>query len=89
MPILTALAGAVTDVIPAAPGWRVDVYAPAEVEGVPVASAVVAWASIADPDTAGGIRLVPMFLAAGRAWTPDQFKAAYGQTLDVRVAPAQ
>ncbi|NEA52437.1 hypothetical protein [Streptomyces sp. SID10815] len=89
MPILVASAGTVADVIPAAPGWRVDMYSPERVDGVPVASAVVAWASIADPDEPGGVRLDPVFLAGGRAWTPDQFRAAYGQQLDVRVAPAQ
>lgn len=88
MPILTALVGAVTGMIPAAPGFRVDVYAPSGTPtgAAPVPSAVVAWASIADSDQEGGVRLDPVFLADGRAWTPDQFRAAYGPLLEVRVA---
>ncbi|CAK7288542.1 conserved hypothetical protein [Streptomyces misionensis JCM 4497] len=88
MPILTTLSGAVTDVIPAGPGFRVNVYASSgtPVGAVPVPSAVVAWASIADPDQAGGVRLDPVFLADGRAWTPDQFRATYGPLLEVTVA---
>ncbi|MGW2594743.1 hypothetical protein ACWCXC_31375 [Streptomyces sp. NPDC001515] len=33
----------------------------------------------------GGARVEPVFLAAGRAWTPDQYRAAYGQALSVDV----
>lgn len=90
MPILLASSGAVTDVIPAAAGFRVDVHAPSgtPVDTVPVPSAVVAWASIADLEKAGGVRVDPVFLAGGQVWTPDQFRAAYGPQLEVTVASA-
>lgn len=79
--------GEIRTVVPAAPGWRVMVAAPAgtDVTGVPYASTVVAWAQIADAKAAGGSRLEPVFLADGRAWTPDQFRAAYGAVLEVSV----
>jgi hypothetical protein len=76
--------------LPAAPGLGVQVTAPvgADVEGVPPASLVVAWAVIEDVEAPGGARLDPVFLAAGQAWTPDQYRAAYGQQLAFRVVRA-
>ncbi|MGW0578606.1 hypothetical protein ACWD25_22155 [Streptomyces sp. NPDC002920] len=55
---------------------------------MPAPSDVVAWATIAAPDSVGGARVEPVFLADGRAWTPDQYRAAYGQQLTVRVIMA-
>jgi hypothetical protein len=41
-----------------------------------------------DPAAVGGMRLDPVFLAAGRAWTPDQFRAVYGELIALEVASA-
>ena len=81
---------AVTGIVPAAPGFRVMVSAATreDAEGVPAASDVVGWATVADAGSPGGVRVDPVFLAGGRPWTPDQYRAAYGQTLDVRVGRA-
>lgn len=49
---------------------------------------VVGWALVADEEAVGGARVDPVFLAAGRAWTPDQFQAAHGQHLGVVVGQA-
>lgn len=78
---------AVTGIVPAAPGFRVMVSAATreDAEGVPAASDVVGWATVVDGEAVGGLRVDPVFLADGRAWTPDQYRAAYGQALDVRV----
>lgn len=80
-------AGSIVGVLPAFDGLSVQVLAPAgtDTAGVPTAGGVVAWALVADPESVGGARLDPAFLAAGRAWTPDQYRAAYGQQLTVRV----
>lgn len=61
--------------------------APPDVDttGIPAPSDVIGWVLVADPEQAGGARVDPVFLAAGRAWTPDQYRAAYGRELDVRV----
>lgn len=82
---------AVTAIVPASLGFRVTVRAATEreAEGAPAPSDVVAWAAVADPGAAGGVRVDPVFLADGRAWTPDQYRAIYGQRLDVRVGRAQ
>jgi len=93
MPLLTeaSAVGAITGIVPAAPGWRVEVSAPpdSDVSGVAVPSDVVAWALVGDEAELGGARVDPVFLADGRAFTPDQFRAAYGQQLTVRVAPVR
>jgi hypothetical protein len=49
---------------------------------------VVAWATVADLDKAGGVRIDPVFLADGRTWTPDQFRAVYGVALELKVLPS-
>ncbi|MGW2113807.1 hypothetical protein [Streptomyces zhihengii] len=74
----------------ATPGLAVEVLAPqgTNIDGVPAASVVVAWAVIDDGDTPGGARLDPVFLAAGQAWTPSQYRAAYGENLTVCVRRA-
>ncbi|WP_428956236.1 hypothetical protein [Streptomyces sp. cg35] len=79
--------GSIAGALPAQTGLRVDVTAPAGTDGgnIPAGGAVVAWVLVADSGVAGGARLDPVFLAAGQAWTPDQYRAAYGQALDVRV----
>ncbi|MFJ8923843.1 hypothetical protein ACIREK_30750 [Streptomyces sp. NPDC102415] len=81
-------AGGITGVLPAFAGLRVDVAAPAgvDVAGVPGGGPVVGWVLIVDEEAPGGARVDPVFLAAGRAWTPDQYRAAYGQQLTARVA---
>lgn len=94
MPIITdsepGQPGVIGGIIPAAPGWRVDVYAPQGTEAgdAPVPSLVVAWALVADESTPGGSRIDPVFVADGRAWTPDQYRATYGQALQVQLARA-
>ncbi|MEV4041414.1 hypothetical protein [Streptomyces sp. NPDC049744] len=73
--------------LPTVPGLVVQVTAPpgTETTGVPPGGVVVGWALIADEGAPGGARLDPLFLAAGRAWTPDQFRTAYGQQFGVVV----
>lgn len=80
-------AGGVLGMVPAFDGLRVDVTAPAgtDTAGVPGGGPVVGWVLVADEQAAGGARVDPAFLAAGRAWTPDQFRAAHGQGLGVLV----
>lgn len=88
MPLITQQAASVlpiAGIVAAPPGLRVDAYAPAAAVGVPTPSTVVAWALFVDPDAVGGMRLDPVFLASGRAWTPDQFRAAYGLDIDLKV----
>jgi hypothetical protein len=48
---------------------------------------VVAWATVTDPDQPGRVRVDPVFLADGRTWTPDQFRAVYGAQLELKVVP--
>ncbi|MBT2426145.1 hypothetical protein J7F02_10760 [Streptomyces sp. ISL-112] len=71
--------------VPAFAGLRADVTAApgAETSGVPGGGAVVGWVLVADEAAVGGARVDPVFLAAGRAWTPDQFREAHGQHLGV------
>lgn len=80
--------GAVVGMVPAFPGLRADVTAEpgTETAGVPGGGVVVGWALVADEQAVGGARVDPVFIAAGRAWTPDQYRAAYGQQLDMHVA---
>lgn len=88
MPLITeesAPALPVAGIVAAAPGLRVEASAPAAVRGVPTPSTVVAWALFVDPASTGGMRLDPVFLAGGRAWTPDQFRAAYGASIEIKV----
>ncbi|SCD43755.1 hypothetical protein GA0115253_100478 [Streptomyces sp. Termitarium-T10T-6] len=91
MPLMVRpeVAGSVVGMVPAFDGLRVDVTAPAgtDVSRVPSGGPVVGWVLVADEGAVGGARVDPVFLAAGRAWTPDQFQAAYGQHLGVVVTP--
>lgn len=84
-------AGSIVGVLPAMPGLGVQVSAPAgaDVEGVPAAGALVGWVLVADPVAIGGARLDPVFLADGRAVTPDQYRDAYGEQFTVRIGRAQ
>jgi hypothetical protein len=77
----------VTAIVPATPGLRVEAYAPRDspTAGIPTPYSVVAWAQLADAGSVGGVRVDPVFLADGRAWTPDQFRARYGDQVDLRV----
>lgn len=79
--------GDIVGVLPASEGLRVQVAAPAGTDpsGIPPAGVVVGWVLVADGAAVGGARLDPVFLADGRAWTADQYRATYGQQLDVRV----
>ncbi|MFJ6566656.1 hypothetical protein ACIQNU_04500 [Streptomyces sp. NPDC091292] len=72
------VAGSIVGMLPALNGLMVQVSAPAGVDtaGVPPGGGVVGWVLVADPDAAGGARLEPVFLAGGRAWTPDQYRVA-------------
>jgi hypothetical protein len=91
MPLITEESAPVLPVagiVAAPPGLHVDAYAPATTMGVPTPSTVVAWAMFVDPAAVGGMRLDPVFLAAGRAWTPDQFRAVYGELIALEVASA-
>lgn len=72
--------GPVLSLVQAAPGLH------ATAAGAPLAGPVVAWALIADTIMAGDSRIDPVLLAAGRAWTPDQIRAAYGAQVTVSVA---
>ncbi|MEU0098270.1 hypothetical protein [Streptomyces sp. NPDC006267] len=75
--------GAVSALVVAAPGLVVAVSAPAgtDTAGVPPGGAVVGWVLVTDADVAGGSRVEPVFLSADRTWTPDQYRATYGQQL--------
>ncbi|MEU8642235.1 hypothetical protein AB0C91_09990 [Streptomyces sp. NPDC048674] len=83
--------GAITGAFPAHEGLTALVGAPpgTDATGIPPGGSVVAWVLVADEVVAGGARLDPVFLAAGRAWTVDQYRRAYGQELDVRVGQVQ
>lgn len=89
MPIVVGSAspGVVSNLVAATPELMVVVSAPVRTDtaGVPPAGAVVGWVLVTDAVVAGGQRVEPVFLAAGRAVTPDQYRAAYGAQLDVRV----
>lgn len=80
-------AGAILGMVPALAGLRADVAAPpgTETAGVPGGGVVVGWVLVADERAVGGTRVDPVFLAGGRAWTPDQFREVYGGQLTVRV----
>jgi hypothetical protein len=92
MPMITQEppAGVIAGLVSAPPGWRVDAYASrgVDVTGIPTPLSVVAWAQIEDTIAPGGARVEPVFVADGRTWTPDQFRAAYGEGLDLKVVPA-
>lgn len=79
--------GAVSGLVGAGTDWSVEVSAPAGTDAahVPPGGAVIGWVLVADAAVAGGARVDPVFLTAGRAWTPDQYRATYGQQLSVRV----
>ncbi|WP_329376012.1 hypothetical protein [Streptomyces sp. NBC_01483] len=80
----------IVTVVPASQGWRVDAFAPcgSDTAGVPTPSHVVAWALVADELVPGGATVEPVFYAGERTWTPEQFRAAYGDNLNVKVVPA-
>lgn len=82
--------GGLLGMMSAAPGLSVLVGAPpgTDVLGIPPGGMVIGWILVADPGSVGGARVDPVFLADGRAWTPDQYRAAYGQQLTVRVGRA-
>ncbi|MFD8771461.1 hypothetical protein [Streptomyces sp. NPDC059916] len=82
-----ARAGSIVGVLPASAGLGAQIAAPAgaDTTGVPAGGGVVGWVLVEDQDAVGGARVDPVFLAAGRAWTPDQYRAAYGQQLGVTV----
>lgn len=90
MPILMPdpTAGAITSLVAAAPGWRVDASAPKDIDlsSVPTPSTVVGWVLLADGLAPGGATVQPVFYAGGRTWTPQQFRAAYGTAIEVTVA---
>jgi hypothetical protein len=92
MPILTeaSAVGAITGIVSAAPGWRIDAYAPpgTDVSKAPTPSHIVAWAQVADETAPGGATVQPVFVAGERTWTPDQFRAAYGADIELKIAPA-
>ncbi|MFE3678711.1 hypothetical protein [Streptomyces griseus] len=73
--------------VPALPGLRADVTAPpgSDTSAVPGGGVVVGWVLVADEQAVGGTRVDPVFLAAGRAWTPDQLRQEHGQHLGVTV----
>ncbi|MET9051262.1 hypothetical protein ABZW50_08920 [Streptomyces bacillaris] len=77
--------GAVVGMVPAFPGLRTDVTAPpgSDTAAVPGGGVVVGWVLVADEQAVGGARVDPVFLAAGRAWTPDQFRQEHGPHLGV------
>jgi hypothetical protein len=79
--------GAVAGLVAAIDGWVVQVTAPpgTDTSGVPGGGAVIGWVIVADEAAAGGARVEPVFVSAGRAWTPDQYRATYGQELGVVV----
>ncbi|MCZ4506934.1 hypothetical protein O3Q52_01660 [Streptomyces sp. ActVer] len=83
--------GGILGMLPALDGLRVQVAAPVDMDttNIPPAGIVVGWVLVADVEAAGGARVDPVFLADGRAFTPDQYRAAYGQQLTVRVGRAQ
>ncbi|MFE9850354.1 hypothetical protein ACFYPN_16290 [Streptomyces sp. NPDC005576] len=53
--------------------------------GTPPGGAVAGWVLVADETAPGGARVEPVFLAGGRAWTPDQYRGAYGQGFTMAV----
>lgn len=69
-PVPAVPAGPITGVIPAAPGCAATVG--------PVSGPVVAWTLVADANAPGGARVDPVWISGGRAWTPDQYRAATG-----------
>ncbi|MCQ1575370.1 hypothetical protein [Streptomyces parvus] len=83
-------AGGVLGMVPTFDGLRVEVTAPpgTDVSRVPGGGPVVGWVLVADEGAVGGARVDPVFLAAGRAWTPDQFRKEHGQHLGVVVGRA-
>ncbi|MGW5291470.1 hypothetical protein [Streptomyces bacillaris] len=82
--------GAVVGMVPAFPGLRADVTAPpgSDTASVPGGGVVVGWVLVADEQAVGGARVDPVFLAACRAWTPDQFRQEHGPHLGVVVRAA-
>lgn len=90
MPIITGeedppVPGAIQALVPAVPGLQVTASAAAAATGIPAPTAVVGWVLVADSTSAGGARVDPVFLAGGAAWTPDQFRAEYGQGITISI----
>lgn len=83
-------AGGILGMLPALEGMRVQVTAPegTDTASIPPAGIVVGWVLVVDPEAVGGARLDPVFLADGGAFTPDQYRAVYGEQLAVRVGRA-
>lgn len=80
--------GAMSGLVAVTPGWVVEIAAPpgTDTSHLPAGGPVVAWAAIADEAVVGGVRVDPVFVSAGRAWTPDQYRAVYGDQFSVHVA---
>lgn len=89
--MLSSEPGSILTGLPAGQALVAQAAAPAgtHTDGVPTPGMVIAWVLVADPEAIGGARVDPVFLADGRAFTPDQYRAAYGQQLTVRVGRAQ
>ncbi|EGE40765.1 hypothetical protein GTY83_06935 [Streptomyces sp. SID4928] len=87
---MSLVAGAVVGMAPAFAGLRADVTAPpgSDTAAVPGGGVVVGWVLVANEGAVGGARVDPVFVAAGRAWTPDQFRAGFGQELGVSIGRA-
>lgn len=82
--------GAIVSLAAAAPGWRVDAFAPrgTDTARMPTPSHVVAWALVASTLAPGGAEIEPVFYAGDRTWTPEQYREAYGENITLRVTPA-
>jgi hypothetical protein len=94
MPIITGEekeqpAGAVLSLTPATVGLLAVASAPTAeaATGAPAPTAVVGWVLVGDAAAAGGARVDPVFLAGGRAWTPDQYRGEFGEGIEVTVKP--
>lgn len=83
--------GTILSVSAAAPGWRVEAFAPRDTDTTraPAPSHVVAWALIANTIAPGGAQVEPVFYAGDRTWTPDQYREAYGEHITLQVTPAR
>ncbi|HEX5566005.1 MAG TPA: hypothetical protein VFY14_03530 [Streptomyces sp.] len=73
--------------LPAVGGYRMELYGPPDMDqvGLAIPTDVVAWAQVEDPFVPGGCWLDPVFLASGKTWTPDQFRARFGVALELKV----
>lgn len=83
--------GQLLGLVSAQPGLRVQITAPRgtdpdTIRKTPPPGEVLAWTLAVHPDEPGGAVVEPVFLAGGRAWTAEQFRARYGASLDVQVS---